>query len=83
MVNPQQESIRISDTPLAAFIVTLGFAVDHIDTNGNRAYFVFLPTDTAGIKDAIRLWDSGKAECNVTVFHDNYKKLARRAREGY
>jgi len=72
---------KTSDTPEAAYLLTLGYPLIEVAKPSTRAFFVFSNNDEA-IKQSVFDYYSGRASVEPTLYFLNYRKLVRRAREG-
>lgn len=79
------EEYRTPHTALAAYLLTEGFSLLEVATephpykqhNGD-AVFVFEANPQ--LLSCSRKWQIGKAEGNLSIFYDNYRKLVKRAK---
>jgi len=70
-------------TPLAAYLMTLGFDEPDADFgNPNSVIFLF-KNDSVKLDEAIMRWNTGQAEGNINDWYDNYRKLLARIARGY
>ena len=73
----------ITVTPLAAYLMTLGFEEPDADfTNPSSVIFIF-KNDSKELDDAFMRWNAGRAEGNINDWYDNYRKLLARISRGY
>lgn len=83
MVSDTVKPFRTSDTALAAYLVSEGIGTPDIEfTNGTRAFFLFTSNDST-LKNAVREFDTARAEGNIVLFFNAYQTLLRRIRERY
>lgn len=71
------QDVKISDTPLAVYLITEGYKVKDIEYKGQRAYMVF-PNDCEALQESIKLFQRGSATTNANNFIHNYKQLVYR-----
>jgi len=70
-------------TPLAAYLITLGFKQPEMDfSNPSQVVFLF-KNDTKALEEAVFAYRTAKAEGNIVLFYENYKKLLDRINRGY
>lgn len=81
--NPQDSPLKISNTALAAYLVSEGFSVSRVERNGSSAYFVFENTDLSKAEPYIHQWESATALGNLVIFFNAYRNLLRRLKEGF
>lgn len=78
----KDEVFKTSETPLAAYLVTEGYAVIDVIFNGAKAFFLFAETDKllqAKVKDFQLL----RAITNAPQLIYNYQQLVARTKRGY
>ena len=67
---------KTSDTPLAAYLVYLGYPILETKLIRNRHFFLFDDSNN-GIHDAIFAFESGNAQGNIPAYFDTYQRLLR------
>lgn len=70
------------NTPLAAWLLSLGFPILDTDFSNPGAVVFFFPNDTKAIKEAIRAWNTDQAFGNVQAFFGKYRELIERIKLG-
>lgn len=71
------------DTPLAAHLVTEGFALKDVTFSGRIANFIF-NNDSIALDNAVNSFRQLSARsCNASQLIDNYRYLVKRARKGF
>ena len=77
-----QEVFKTSDTPLAAYLVTEGYAIIDIIFNGSKAFFLFVNDDQELLK-RIKDFQLLNATTNAAQIVFNYQQLVGRTKRGY
>lgn len=80
MVNP--ELFKTSETPLAAFLVTEGFAIVDVIFNGSKAFFLFA-NEGKKLQANIEDFQLLRAKTNAAQLISNYQQLVSRTKRGY
>lgn len=71
------------DTPLAAHLVTEGYALKDVVFSGRFASYIF-SNDSPSLDETVSLFRQLKAtSCNASQLIDNYRYLVKRARKGF
>ena len=65
---------KTPDTPLAAYLIYLGFPLVDAKLNHNKYYFHF-DSDHNGFQEAIFAFKSGNAQGNIPAYSDAYQRL--------
>lgn len=74
---------RTSDTALAAYLQTEGFAIIGQDNTSPRVIFIVgIAIDNPTLTEKVGLFYVGKARVEPTLFLRNYRILAKQARDG-
>jgi len=76
---------RTSNTPLAAYLQTEGYALVDVITSPHRFYpneieAVFLFENNKDINDFARRWATGKAEGDLNLFYHIYRTTVHKAK---
>lgn len=83
MINPSTEVLKISNTALAAYLISEGFNSPDIEyNNGSRASFIFSKANP-DIDKYISDFDTARANGNIVLFFNAYQALLRRIKERY
>lgn len=70
------------DTALAAYLISQGFELLDTDfSNPNSVVFCF-EKDSKALEEAVKSYQVGTAEGNISAFHRAYRKLIKRVRIG-
>lgn len=78
-MNP--EVFKTSETPLAAFLVTEGFAIIDVIFNGSKAFFLFA-NDSPKLQTKIKDFQLIRATTNAAQLIANYQQLVGQAKRG-
>lgn len=69
------------ETPLAAFLITIGYSIRDIVFEGRFATYIF-DNDDPTLQEKIRDFELLRAEANAAQLLLNYKNLIKRVRRG-
>lgn len=67
---------KTSDTPLAAYLIYIGYPLTNIKKTNNKFYFYF-DNSTNGLSEAVFAFESGNAQGNIPVYFEAYMRLIR------
>ena len=82
-MNSKEELFKTSNTPLAAYLVTLGHSILDVIYDGKIGYFLFANSDITlanAIKDFELLRPTTQPAAQLI---SNYQELVKRTRRGY
>lgn len=78
----ESEIFKTSETPLAAYLVTEGYAVIDVIFNGTKAFFLF-SNDNPELQEKIKDFQLLRATTNASQLIYNYQQLVGRTKRGY
>lgn len=77
-----KEIFKTDDTPLAAYLVTQGYALLDVIFNGSKAYFLF-QNDDLTFQSQVKDFQLLRAEAPAAQLLNNFKELIKRTKRGY
>tara|TARA_Y100000310_G_scaffold166912_1_gene166613 strand:- start:5170 stop:5427 length:258 start_codon:yes stop_codon:yes gene_type:complete len=82
MENKESEVFQTSNTPLAAYLVTEGYAIIDVVFNGSKAFFLFA-NDSDKLQQQVKDFELLRAPTNAAQIVFNYQELVKRTKRGY